>query len=161
MDVIRLLDTFFVLVVLAGLVLLGLATRRRWLARGGGTFECSVRVPRGSAKTRGAHADHADRAGRGRGWVLGVARYTGDQIDWYRVFSPSPRPRHSWARRDVLVRTRRMATGAESLVLPVGSVVVECGIAGRTVELGMGEGELTGFLAWLEAAPPGQNVSVA
>jgi hypothetical protein len=40
-------------------------------------------------------------------------------------------------------------------------VVVECGIAGRTVELGMGEGELTGFLAWLEAAPPGQNVSVA
>lgn len=155
MDVIRLLDAFVVLVVLAGLLLLGLATRRRWLARGGGTFECSVRTARRSAQRRG------DRPGRGRGWVLGVARYTGDQIDWYRVFSPSPRSRHTWARRDVLVRSRRVAAGVETLALPVGSVVIECDIAGRTVELGMGEGELTGFLAWLEAAPPGQNVSVA
>jgi hypothetical protein len=36
--------------------------------------------------------------------------------------------------------------------------VVECraGEAADTVELAMGESALTGFLAWLEAAPPGQ-----
>ena len=28
----------------------------------------------------------------GKGWRLGVARYEADRIDWYRVFSLSPRP---------------------------------------------------------------------
>ncbi|HSE56365.1 MAG TPA: DUF2550 domain-containing protein [Nocardioidaceae bacterium] len=152
MDVLALVDVLIGLVVLAGLILVGLASRRRWLAHGGGTFECGLRLPTSRRQ---------DLVGISRGWTLGVARYSGDQIDWYRVFSPSPRPRHTWARRDVMVRSRRAATGAETLALPVGAVVVECAILGRTVQLGMGPGELTGFLAWLEAAPPGQNVSVA
>jgi hypothetical protein len=36
-------------------------------------------------------------------------------------------------------------------------VVIGCqvGDSQDTIELAMGEGALTGFLAWLEAAPPG------
>ena len=38
-----------------------------------------------------------------------------------------------------------------------GMVVVGChaGESADTIELAMGEAALTGFLAWLEAAPPG------
>jgi hypothetical protein len=152
MDVVTLLDAAGVVVLVISLGLVGLAMRRRWLQRGGGTFDCSLRLP-GGVRGKGV--------GYGKGWTLGVARYTGDRIDWYRVFSPSPRPRHSFGRRQLLVRGRRTPSGTESFALLAGAVVVECGVDGRTVELGMGEGELTGFLAWLEAAPPGQNVSVA
>ena len=28
----------------------------------------------------------------GKGWAYGVARYNGDRVEWYRVFSYSPRP---------------------------------------------------------------------
>ena len=49
-----------------------------------------------------------------------------------------------------------MATPAESAALGPGLFVVECKVGqGDSVELAMSEAALTGFLAWLEAAPPG------
>ena len=64
-----------VIVLLYGLCLV---VRRRWISRNGGTFEFSVRV-------------RPERAGRG--WVLGVGRYSGDELEWFRVFSVVPRPK--------------------------------------------------------------------
>ena len=29
----------------------------------------------------------------GRGWLLGLGRYSGDALEWFRIFSLSPRPR--------------------------------------------------------------------
>jgi hypothetical protein len=40
-------------------------------------------------------------------------------------------------------------------------MVLECNQQGRVIELAMSEDALTGFLSWLEAAPPGQHVNVA
>ncbi len=75
----------------AGMLAL-LAGRRRWLAREGGTFECSVRL---RTTTPGA------------GWVLGVARYAGDQLEWFRFFSYAARPRKRFRRGEVwVVETR-------------------------------------------------------
>jgi hypothetical protein len=49
--------------------------------------------------------------------------------------------------------------GAEVFALLSGVVIVRCREgAGSNVELAMGEAALTGFLSWLEAAPPGQPV---
>ena len=42
----------------------------------------------------------------GKGWVYGVARYNGDRIEWFRVFSYAPRPRR------VLERARDRGAGA-------------------------------------------------
>lgn len=97
----------------------------------------------------------------GKGWVFGIARYSGDRIEWFRVFSYAPRPRRTLERHDILVIERRLPVGQEELALLAGAVVLVCSHGGRLLELAMSEDALTGFLAWLEAAPPGQRVNVA
>lgn len=97
----------------------------------------------------------------GKGWVFGIARYSGDRIEWFRVFSYTPRPRRVLNRHDIEVVQRRLPVGHEELALLAGAVVLVCRHNGEPVELAMSEDALTGFLAWLEAAPPGQRVNVA
>src|SRR5687767_5482443 len=89
--------------VLLGLVLLyglALVVRRRLLARHGGTFELSYRV-------------RPERAGRG--WLLGLGRYSGDELEWFRVFSLSPRPKRVWPRSDLSYGARREPEGVEQV----------------------------------------------
>ena len=61
------------------------------------------------------------------------------------------------SRRTLSITSRRAADAAEAVSLGPGMVVVGCqpGESADTIELAMGEAALTGFLAWLEAAPPG------
>ncbi|WP_236239928.1 DUF2550 domain-containing protein [Streptomyces sp. CC228A] len=143
-----LLSALVVALVVIGLFVFGL--RRRLIQRSGGTFDCSLRwnVPEGGDTT-------------GKGWVYGVARYSGDQIAWFRVFSYAPRPRRVLDRDAIEVLARRMPEGEEELALLSDSVVLGCLHQGVRLELAMSEDALTGFLAWLEAAPPGQRVNVA
>ncbi|WP_381794074.1 DUF2550 domain-containing protein [Streptomyces niveus] len=137
-----------VLLVAVGLFVFGL--RRRLIQRSGGTFDCSLRWN---------VAEEPDTSGKG--WVYGVARYSGDRINWFRVFSYAPRPRRSLERSAIEVLARRAPEGEEELALLSDSVVLGCVHQGTRLELAMGEDALTGFLAWLEAAPPGQRVNVA
>ncbi|WP_171168808.1 DUF2550 domain-containing protein [Streptomyces sp. I05A-00742] len=138
-----------VLLVLLGLFVFGL--RRRLIQRSGGTFDCSLRwdVPEQAA----------DPAGKG--WVYGVSRYSGDRIEWFRVFSYAYRPRRVLERASIEVLERRAPLGDEELALLSDAVVLRCSHRGTLLELAMSEDALTGFLAWLEAAPPGQRVNVA
>ncbi|MGP4112003.1 DUF2550 domain-containing protein [Streptomyces sp. 4N509B] len=137
-----------VLLALVGLLAFGV--RRRVIQRSGGTFDCSARFT-------------APRPGQspGKGWLYGVARYNGDNVEWFRVFSYAPRPRQTLRRDDIQVRERRHPQGDEELALLPGALVLNCRHDGLDVELAMSEDALTGFLAWLEAAPPGQRVNVA
>lgn len=75
-----------VAVAVVGLFVFGL--RRRLIQRSGGTFDCSLRwdVP-----------EKPDPSGKG--WGYGVARYNGDRIEWYRVFSYTPVRAASWNAR--------------------------------------------------------------
>jgi hypothetical protein len=118
-----------------------LVVRRRWIARHGGTFEVSVRL----RPSKGGH-----------GWVLGVGRYSGDDLEWFRVFSLDPRPTLAVRRSQLTYMGRREpARGVEAYSLYSGHVVVTCGTGSGQLEMAMGRDALTGFLAWLEAAPPG------
>ncbi|SCD76803.1 Protein of unknown function [Streptomyces sp. DvalAA-14] len=56
---------------------------------------------------------------------------------------------------------RRAPQGSEELALLSDAVVLSCAHRGTRLELAMSDDALTGFLAWLEAAPPGQRVNVA
>lgn len=56
---------------------------------------------------------------------------------------------------------RRAAEGEEELALLSDAIILTCLHRGTRLELAMSEDALTGFLAWLEAAPPGQRVNVA
>ena len=121
------------------LIASGIAARRFLLERGGGTVDCGLRRV----------------AGEGA-WRPGVAVYSGDQLCWYHQFSILLRPQVILERRRLTVASRRMATPAEAAALGPGLFVVECKVGqGDSVELAMSEAALTGFLAWLEAGPPG------
>jgi len=122
------------------------AARRRVISSWGGTFDCSLRA--GSSVLT-------------QGWMLGIGRYDGGAFEWYRLFSLSLRPRERVARRGLRVVRRRAPTRAELPALQNGALVVECRELGRSIELAMTRSALTGFLAWMEAAPPGQHTNVA
>ena len=91
----------------------------------------------------------------GRGWSPGIGRFAGDDLRWYRVFSLSIRPRRVLSRRYLAVVGRRQPTATERLVLPADWIILRCTVRRSTVEVAMAETTLTGFLSWLEAAPPG------
>lgn len=135
-----------ILVAVAALVVVPLVSiwvRRLWLSRSGGAIELSLRL---KAKEHGA------------GWVLGVGRFVGDDLQWFRVFSLSPRPRRTLSRRDLAVRTRRAPWVHETLALLNGAEVVELTSSVGEVQIAMDPSALTGFMAWLEARPPGATL---
>jgi hypothetical protein len=140
------LEAVAALLALLVLAVVAVVVRRRWLSRRFGTFDCSLRTKPGP---------------HGKGWRLGVARYEADRIEWFRVFSPSMRPRHVLQRADLAVQERRVPAGAEAFSVMSGFLVVRCRCPQGPVELAMSEQSYTGFASWLESAPPGQNVSVA
>ncbi len=130
---------------LAAAALAALPLRRRWLARDGGLFECSVRL---------------GRATPGAGWALGMARYNAEMLEWFRFFSYSSKPRKSFLRNEVRVLTDREPDPVEAVALYTGQRIVELeehtpgDEIGRPWEVAMSAESLTGFLSWLEAAPP-------
>lgn len=127
---------------LFALGLLGLYFRRVLLQRGG-TIDLSLRLK---------------DTGPGRGWVHGIGRFDGDDLVWYRVFSPSLRPRRRVHRRGLVVLERREPRSNERRALPGGLLVVRCRTLHGDVELAMNASATTGFLAWLEATPPGATL---
>ena len=143
MSTAQLAEVLGLVAVLVSLPVFALAERRRMLQRGGGTVDLSLRLKRGT---------------HGRGWVLGVGRFDGDSLKWYRVFSLAMRPRRTLSRRDLRVLTRREPEGPERLALLAGAVVMELRSSAGPVEIAMEPSAVTGFLAWLEARPPGATL---
>ena len=134
-----LLDAAGVALVVVLLYGIALIVRRRILARHGGTFELS-------------HRARTDKAGRG--WVLGLGRYTADTLEWFRIFSLSPRPKHVWSRADLAYTGQRNPGGVEQLSLYPDHVVIRCTSREGEVELALSQEALMGFQSWLEASPP-------
>lgn len=135
---------------------IGLSVRRRYLERNGGTFELSHRV----RDTR-----------PGRGWVLGLGRYVSitdpdsskdarDELEWFRVFSLSLKPKRSWNRTEIAYVASRSPEGVEDLVLYPDQRVVTCEVRGHKIELAMSERSLIGFQAWLESRRPQRDHKV-
>lgn len=135
-----LLDAVAAVLLLVLLYGLALVVRRRLLSRRGGTFELSYRVRPHKA---------------GRGWLLGIGRYTGDSLEWFRIFSLWPRPKRRWPRAALTYAGHREPEGVERMSLYGDHVVVVCRSPGGDVELAMSSSSLMGFQSWLEAGPPG------
>lgn len=131
------------LLILFVAVAVVLAARRYWLERGGGTVECGLRRP----------------PGRGT-WRLGVASYQRDELLWHGALGVALRPEHAFRRRSLEVTARRKPETSECTVLSPDWIIIEVkvGPAEDLVELAMTDQALTGFLAWLEAAPPGSHL---
>lgn len=126
-----------VLALLAVLAIL--FARRAIVARRGGTVELYLRLS----------------AIPGRGWSPGFARFAGEELRWFRMFSFAVRPKRVLARRGLAVVERRNPEAGELLMLPEDWVILHCTSFQAPVEIAMSPTTVTGFLSWLEAAPPG------
>jgi len=68
------------------------------------------------------------------------------------------RPRRTLTRRDLSVVSQRGPMPSEKRALLAGARVMECRSSAGSIELAMGPSAVTGFLAWLEATPPGATL---
>jgi hypothetical protein len=155
------IEAVAVILVLLALILVGLAVRRRWVARDGGTFECSMRTTKRRAHSTSSDSSQSFESTPGTGWVLGVARYSGESLEWFRFFSLAWWPKYSFPRSEVRVVEHRQPSPSEAVALYAEQEVVCLSIgSGQNAErrdLAMAPDSLTGMLSWLEAAPPGIN----
>lgn len=125
-----------VLIVLA--VVAALFARRAVMA-GAGTIKLNLRV-----------STMLD----GRGWSPGFGRFAGDELRWYRMFSFAIRPKRVLTRNGLVVERRRHPEGQERLTMPGDWVILRCLSHQAPVEIAMATSTVTGFMSWLEAAPP-------
>jgi hypothetical protein len=86
-------------------------------------------------------------------WSVGVAWYSGDTLLWYRALSLSVRPQRRLRRAGFRVDGRRGAV-RDDLALPAEAVVLCCQTGSGPQELAMEPSTVTGFLSWIESAPP-------
>ena len=114
------LGVFAAVVLLLALLVAGFVGRRRFLSRSSGTFDCSLRT---------------STQRMGKGWILGLARYEADRIEWFRVFDLSMRPRRVLQRGDLQVQERRYPVGPEAFSLMTGVVIVRCAYERGPLEL--------------------------
>jgi hypothetical protein len=112
-------------------------------------------------RSGGVHAALRTRLDEsGKGWHLGVGRYQGDEFVWFRVLSLRPGPDRVIHRSGLEIADRRDPSGPELYSMPPSSHVLRFrdrdGTPEPDVEIAMGPDALTGFLSWLESAPPGR-----
>jgi uncharacterized protein DUF2550 len=124
--------------VLIGALVVAFLLRRRFLLSGLGAVTMWLR-PEGSAR-----------------WSVGVGWYGGDTLLWYRALSLSVRPQQRLDRAGFSVESRRGA-GRDDLALPGEVVVLACRTRSGPQELAMEPATVTGFLSWVESAPPAER----
>lgn len=112
--------------------------RRAWLARSGGIFSCELNL---------GDAQHPR-------WVLGLARYSGEHLEWFRAVSCRLRPQYAFRRSSTTARGAGSTKDPESLGQRVLQLEARSAGEPRVWELALDVDSATGLLAWLEAAPP-------
>ena len=129
-----------VLLVLVGVLVVVLAVafllRRRFLLSGLGAVTMWLRPVRSPR------------------WLVGVAWYGGDMLLWYRGISLAVRPQERFCRSELRVLSRR-SPSRDELALPSDVVVLTIATSEGPRELAMDSSTVTGFLSWVESAPPG------
>lgn len=133
-----------VVTCLVAMPFVGLYLRRRWLTGQGGLFDCAYRISEGMP---------------GSGWVLGLARYREDRLEWFRAFSLALRPSVSLTRSRTTYVQQRAASGLEQVVLFEDSrvILVRDRVSSREMSLAMDGDTTMGLITWLESAPPGSH----
>jgi hypothetical protein len=137
----RILEVVGICLIALLAILSAVFIRRRLLMAGGGTIRLSVRTT---------------TIYPGRGWSHGIGQFAGDELRFYRMFSFAIRPKRVFDRDSMVVELRRKPEGPERLSMPGHWIILRCMSAAHEVEIAMAESTVTGFLSWLEAAPPGQ-----
>lgn len=139
------ITTVVILTLLAGLLVIAVWYALRWLRiRRLGSVSVALRWRPDNSR---------------QGWHLGIGRYRGEEFVWYRVWSLRNGPDRIFSRANLEITGRRDSIGSESYAVPAGATVLQCdSVRHGPIEIAMGPGALTGFLSWLESAPPGHRL---
>jgi Protein of unknown function (DUF2550) len=127
----------------------GLVLRRRLITRRGGVVECFLR----------SHLTG--------NWQHGFAEYRSGELRWHRSLSLRLRAHRAFDRRGLAITASRLTGPDDAHWLGAETMIVTCRARPRptrierpghwaapdVIELAMSQGALTGYLAWLEAAP--------
>jgi Protein of unknown function (DUF2550) len=138
------------IIVLAVVLLIAFVVRRGVVRRRGATLHCGLRM--------GVTTSNQSS----RGWHTGMARYTPEDLEWFRLLSLRYQPNLTFVRRSIEIASRREPHGAETLAVPRDAVIVTCNVITRegdalSVEFAMSDAAVTGFLAWIESSAPGAH----
>jgi Protein of unknown function (DUF2550) len=138
------------IIVLAVVLLIAFVVRRGVVRRHGATLHCGLRM--------GVTTSNQSS----RGWHTGMARYTPEDLEWFRLLSLRYQPNLTFVRRSIEIASRREPHGAETLAVPRDAVIVTCNVITRegdalSVEFAMSDAAVTGFLAWIESSAPGAH----
>lgn len=137
----RVLEIIGICLVALLAILFVIFFRRRVLAFGGGTIRVQIRT---------------STLYPGRGWSSAIGQFAGEDFRVYRMFSLAIRPKRVLNRAVLRVEQLREPEGPERLSMPGHWTILRCQSGPVEVEIAMAESTVTGFLSWLEAAPPGQ-----
>lgn len=138
------LVSLLVVLVAVGAVALIIA-RRNYLLRGSGGISLALR------------AGHGPKPGDGdpqRPWSLGLGRFMGDELRWYRLVGLGVKPRYVLRRSEIELTSRRVPQGPEVQALPADAVILECRHGAQQLELAVVGTAATGLSSWLESAAP-------
>ncbi len=133
-------------VVLLVCVVAMLILRRNYLLRGSGGISLALRSVAGPGGSGGQ--------GELRRWALGLGRFSGDELRWYRLFGIGVQPRYVLRRSEIELTSRRAPQGPEIHSLPNDAVILECRHADLRLELAVVGAAATGLSSWLESAAP-------
>lgn len=138
-------------VVLLVCAVAGIIARRNYLLRGSGGISLALRADVPDPESgRPSVSGAADQ----RRWALGLGRFIGDELRWYRLFGIGVRPRYVLHRSEIELTSRRAPQGPEIHSLPADAVILECRHGQQRLELAVVGTAATGLSSWLEAAAP-------
>lgn len=96
---------------------------------------------------------HRGRGLRG-GWVLGVARYSDEYLEWFRMTSFRAGPSLRIGRRETTIEERAEATAADADWMPPEPIVLRLSTPGGPQLVAVSKSSMPGLLSWWESAPP-------
>jgi len=137
----QILEIFGICVGALLTLLFAIFLRLKLVMLGGGTIRLQVRVT---------------TMVPGRGWSTGVGQFIGDELRFRRMFTFAIRPKRVLNRDTLTIEQQRLPAGPERLTMPGHWIILRCKSDAGEVEIAMAESTVTGFLSWLESAPPGQ-----
>ncbi|MFV0532387.1 MAG: DUF2550 domain-containing protein [Cumulibacter sp.] len=88
------------------------------------------------------------------GWVLGVARYADEHLEWFRLTSYRAGPSLRISRRGTTIAWREEPASNDAVWMPPDAIVLHLDTMDGPQRVAVPKTALTGLLSWWESAPP-------
>lgn len=88
------------------------------------------------------------------GWALGVARYSDEHLEWFRLTSYRAGPSLRISRANTVIERRSEPSSNDAVWMPPDAIVLDLATPGGHQMVAVPKSALPGLLSWWESAPP-------